>query len=111
MIGPNVNVKFSDLKAESRETEKFSSLVYVATCRLHANHNSLKARIKLCRRIWRKFMKTMSKLLNELPALRGKYVVLSEIDIFLFTFYEHRCCENEKCTGQAVTLWMVMLKF
>ena len=47
--------------AEKRETEEFSPLMDIGTCRLRAVHNSLKAGIKSSRWTVGKVMKAMWK--------------------------------------------------
>ena len=81
---PKVNLKFLELMAENRETEKLSPLIDTGTCRLHTVHNSLKAGIKSSRWIVGKVMKAMWKLLNESPARREKYVALAETNFSHF---------------------------
>ena len=109
--GPNVNLKFLELMAESRETEELSPLIDIGTCRLHTVHNSLKVGIKSSRWIVGKVMKAMWKLLNKSPALREKFVALAETNLFPLPFCGYRWYGNEDRAERAELLWDGYAKF
>ena len=53
----------------------------------------------------------MWKLLNESPARREKYVILSETNLFPLPFCGQRWCKNEDCAERAELLWDGYVKF
>ena len=53
----------------------------------------------------------MSKLLEESPARRERYEMLTESKLYPLPYCGHRWCENENCASRAEKLWPGFVKF
>ena len=53
----------------------------------------------------------MTKLLDESPARREKYEMVTESNVYLLPYCGHRWCENENCAHRAEQVWPGFVKF
>ena len=109
--GPNVNLKFLGLHKDQRELDELPKLADIGTCGLHTVHGSLKCGLKESNWNIGKILKAMAKLLDESPARREKYEMVTESVVYPLPYCGHRWCENENCAHRAEKLWPNFVKF
>ena len=88
-VGPNVNLKFLDLYKNKCNLEELPTLADIGTCGLHTVHGSLKNGIKSSNWNVGKILKAMSKLLEDSPARRERYEMLTESNLYPLPYFGH----------------------
>ena len=80
--GPKVNLKFLELHKNQLELDELPKLADIRTCGLHTVHGSLKNGIKNSSWNIGRTLKAMTKLLDESPARREKYEMVTESNVY-----------------------------
>ena len=109
--GPNVNLLFLKLYDEKRCFNELSSLINIGTCGLHVVHGSLSTSVKSSDWSIGKVLKSMCTILNDSPARREMFEMVTETNTYPLPFCGHRWCENELCLQRANDIWPSFIKF
>ena len=105
MDGPNTNWKVFEKFNTAREANDDPCLADIGSCSLHIVSGSLNAGVTETSWEIDKIMKSMWKLLSDLPPRRDEYLKLGVSGKFPLKFCATRWVENEDTAERAMLVW------